>query len=151
MPFLVLFLTHFSTTLHLSFLFYHTHVFSFSLFITFIIFIFFITCLQLFIITLFSYFLIFLFASFLIFLFCFFLFLYCLGKRSLSAPLDASNGLGKKIKKAKIQKVDYHTQQNDEIMVTKTFNFALISLLFFFSFLFFFHFFFHFFIFFFFF
>jgi hypothetical protein len=29
-------------------------------------------------------------------------------------PLD---GAGKKLKKAKVQKVDYHTQQNDEIMV----------------------------------
>ena len=35
-------------------------------------------------------------------------------KRSLSMPLD---GAGKKLKKAKVQKVDYHTQQNDEIMV----------------------------------
>jgi hypothetical protein len=29
-------------------------------------------------------------------------------------PLDSA---GKKLKKAKVQKVDYHTQQNDEIMV----------------------------------
>ena len=70
------------------------------LFITSIIFNFFVTCLQL-------------LSSFL-------LFFFCLGKRSLSAPLDASSSMGKKMKKAKIQKVDYHTQQNDEIMVTTT-------------------------------
>lgn len=48
--------------------------------------------------------------SFLFFVF----FIFLTEKRSLSMPLD---GPGKKLKKAKVHKVDYHTQQNDEIMV----------------------------------
>ena len=43
--------------------------------------------------------------------------IFCIEKRSLSMPLDDAV---KKLKKAKVQKVDYHTQQNDEIMVNLT-------------------------------
>ena len=47
----------------------------------------------------------------------------------MSAPLDASSSMGKKMKKAKIQKVDYHTQQNDEIMVNTPSTLILILIL----------------------